>query len=148
MSCSISIQLGNVTITQAAENLKDAIRKSQFLQDIPRNCPICGAELRFNTYKAKGTKENTKNKEYEYFGVKCVGNPQHSLNFHEYSETAKGFYLKADDEWTTYHGNGRTETPADFDGQARALVYWIVLDAVQNGFYLWGAFKITFWSDG
>lgn len=94
--------LNSMQITINADDFKDAIRQVQFFSDLPSECPFseCRSSLVFNYYKTKPPGN------HEFYGVRCTGEVQHSLNFHEHKEN-KGFYIMAGEavdsrRWTVF----------------------------------------------
>ncbi len=77
-----------VTVTVEGADVKDIIRRAAFWSGLPRTCPLCNNGLTF-TYRTP--------QDHEYFGMKCLGNPAHEVNFGVHKDTNRGLYYK--DEW-------------------------------------------------
>jgi hypothetical protein len=106
----IEVFVAGVTLYLDTENTKDAIAQSMFWQSLPTACPKCNSGVKFNHYI-------TKEKKYKYYGLKCMSEKPHSINFHEYQDQTLGFFLKYGEEWTEYRPNNEllgdeAETPA------------------------------------
>jgi len=91
----------DISLTLESADRKELVKALAFYTELPKACPKCGADLVFS-YRTP--------KDYEYFGMKCLGSPRHEVNFGEYKDSAKGLYYK--DEWQ----NAYTGHADDYQG--------------------------------
>lgn len=91
----ITIQGPTYEITIEADNERELIKQAAFWQSIPPECPICHAPLTLN-YRTPQT--------FEYYELKCTGNPSHSVNFGEAKNT-HNLYFDAKKQWKTFSAN-------------------------------------------
>lgn len=81
------------TIEIESTDTKDLIKRAAMWSAVPEACPLCGAEIIF-TYRTPQS--------FEFFGLRCLGQTPHSVNFGEYKDASKGMYYKND--WGTDQG--------------------------------------------
>lgn len=84
----LMVNLGEtLSLEIEAADIRDLIKKSVLWSEIPRDCPICGSDLSLMYRNPK---------DFEYFGLRCKGDPAHVVSFGEYKDTNLGFYYVAD----------------------------------------------------
>lgn len=94
-------------ITVEATDAKQLIKESVLWTDVPPVCPMCGADLALLFRNPQS---------YEYYGLRCLGTPQHEATFGEYKDHAKGLYYK--DQWTV---SMRSNAPQIGDGKEKVV---------------------------
>ncbi len=92
---NLKITIGRMEIETSTTDLKHLVREAAFFSELPTMCPVCQEEVAF-TYRTP--------KDFEYFGMKCLGTPSHHVNFGEYKDALKGLYYK-NEGWTEGYTN-------------------------------------------
>lgn len=104
----------NVTVTVAAETVKEVIQQASFFTELPTKCPLCDSPVHFN-FRNPGN--------FNYYGLRCTGTNPHECNFGAHKEGGTLFYKGKDswgDEYKSGDGGGGRSEPAPETSSAPA----------------------------
>lgn len=99
---------GSVTVKVGADNVKDLIEGLAFFEELPKKCPMCGAEVYLAFHRTK--------EEDSYYGMKCRGNTAHETNFGQHKK-GDTLYYKGDGSWKDAYVRKEKEDREDGGGR-------------------------------
>lgn len=92
LEIELAVRHGPLTIRATGESPKEVVRAVAAFQDLPTNCPRCGAPLRF-TYRTAA--------KYAYYGLACNGETPHFVDLGQYQDDERELFYDHKKEWHT-----------------------------------------------
>lgn len=92
----IAVRHGPFTFRVQEDDLKSAISRISTLQEMPTECPRCGAPLRL-THRVVTSGKST----YNYYGLTCLGDDPHATDFGAYQDDERQLFYDAKRPWRT-----------------------------------------------
>ena len=73
----------HLTVTGEVKDMKQFIRGMDFLESLPKHCPLCGEPVRFFYRNPR---------DYDYYGLQCTGDIVHESNFGQRKDGGTLYY--------------------------------------------------------
>ena len=95
----LHIELAGIgKVVLSADDEKEIIRQATFWTSLPPQCPVCGSSVTIYHRKVKSTTAETYGKEFDYYRLRCAGEPVHEATLGQY-QTGVGLFYRGPSSW-------------------------------------------------
>jgi len=113
----LEVDLGTIgRVAVEGDDAREILKELAFWQSLPTACPVCGAGTRLVYERVTSKKQNSYGKEFDYYRLRCLGEPRHEVTLGVYQDGGGLFYPESK-PWTVRRRGADDDLDDDLDDE-------------------------------